>query len=201
MSPIIIDKENKKKEILQAATLVFSRKGIPNTNMIDIAREAGIGKGTIYEYFRSKEEIITETFRNFISQLNMFDLKTLAQKENEIDKLIYVVDVWMDTVINAPAEFKVIVDFWADAARQREEDRIEELSQLYVNYREFLKAIIDEGIEKGTIRKMDATIMASIIAGALDGITLHWIMNMDLFDMHSAVEMYKLNLELVLKPD
>ena len=63
MSPKIIDKEAKKAEILQAAMQVFSRKGVAKTRMADIAVAAGIGKGTIYEYFRSKEEIFAAAFQ------------------------------------------------------------------------------------------------------------------------------------------
>ena len=59
MAPKIVDKEAKKTQIIIAATQVFSKLGVAKTKMIDIAQAAGIGKGTIYEYFRSKEEIFS----------------------------------------------------------------------------------------------------------------------------------------------
>ncbi len=49
MPPKKIDKNAKKKQIIQAAMQVFSEKSVVNTKMIDIAKAAGIGKGTIYE--------------------------------------------------------------------------------------------------------------------------------------------------------
>ncbi|RMF59539.1 MAG: TetR/AcrR family transcriptional regulator, partial [Calditrichaeota bacterium] len=49
MSPKVVDKTAKRQEILDAALRVFARKGFKNTKMIDIAEEARIGKGTIYE--------------------------------------------------------------------------------------------------------------------------------------------------------
>ena len=58
MSPKIVDKEVKKKEILESAIKVFARNGIANTKVIDIAIEADTSKGNIYTYFESKEEII-----------------------------------------------------------------------------------------------------------------------------------------------
>ncbi|MBN2693554.1 TetR/AcrR family transcriptional regulator [bacterium] len=60
MSPKIVDKKAKKKIIMKHAIKIFAEKGYFQTKIIDIAKEAGIGKGTIYEYFRSKEEIISE---------------------------------------------------------------------------------------------------------------------------------------------
>jgi AcrR family transcriptional regulator len=60
--PKIIDKDEKKAEILRAAMQVFSQKGVAKTKMIDIAKCARVGKGTIYEYFDSKEDIFREAF-------------------------------------------------------------------------------------------------------------------------------------------
>ena len=62
MSPKYVDKEEKKRDLLKAAMRVFAQRGVVNTKMADIALAAGIGKGTIYEYFRSKEDIFAEAY-------------------------------------------------------------------------------------------------------------------------------------------
>ena len=64
MSPRIVDKEQKKRKIIAAALKVFASKGYKATRTSDIAEAAGIGKGTIYEYFRSKEELIEAIFES-----------------------------------------------------------------------------------------------------------------------------------------
>lgn len=63
----IVDKEQKKAEILDAAVRVLGRKGIAGTKIQDIADEAGIGKGTIYLYFRNKEEVLTSILERHVS--------------------------------------------------------------------------------------------------------------------------------------
>ncbi len=70
MAARIVDKILKKQDILSAALKVFGRQGFANTKMIDIALEAGIGKGTIYEYFRSKDEIKTASFEAFLTKMD-----------------------------------------------------------------------------------------------------------------------------------
>jgi len=60
MSPIIVDKKQKKEHILDAALGVFVNKGFSNVVINDIAKVAGIGKGTVYEYFKSKEDLFSE---------------------------------------------------------------------------------------------------------------------------------------------
>ncbi|EQB20342.1 transcriptional regulator, TetR family [Dehalobacter sp. UNSWDHB] len=54
-------KERKKTEILLAASKVFYIKGFEGTKIDDVAKEAGIGKGTVYEYFESKKQLFEET--------------------------------------------------------------------------------------------------------------------------------------------
>ena len=66
MSPKVVDRQKKREKILRAALKVFSDRGMTEFKMIDIATAAGIGKGTIYEYFSSKEDIIAGCFNVFM---------------------------------------------------------------------------------------------------------------------------------------
>ena len=58
----IVNKKEKREKILEAAISVFAKKGTAKTKTADIAEAAQIGKGTIYEYFQSKDEIIMAAF-------------------------------------------------------------------------------------------------------------------------------------------
>ncbi len=58
----------KKANIIGAAILVFAQKGYAATRIIDVAREAGIGKGTIYEYFSSKEDLFFSVFQQVMQE-------------------------------------------------------------------------------------------------------------------------------------
>ena len=55
--PATVDKDAKRREIIRAAAAVFTRSGYHVAKMQDIATAAEIGKGTIYEYFSTKEEL------------------------------------------------------------------------------------------------------------------------------------------------
>lgn len=76
MSPRPVDKELKRKQIMEAALELYKDKGFTETTVEEIAIRAGIGKGTVYGYFKSKEEVAlslignvfnrqSEEFRNF----------------------------------------------------------------------------------------------------------------------------------------
>ena len=191
MSPRIVDKDIKKQDILKAAIKVFARKGISNTNMVDIAAEAGIGKGTIYEYFRSKEEIIKEAFRNFMSRMDAAGTDQLDKISDPIDKLSHIIDGWMDILGGSHGESKVLIDFWSQSLRFENVMEEFDIKEILNSYRSFIADIIEQGISEGTIHSLDAELMASIIIGALDGIILHWIIGRDFFDLKKVVELFK----------
>ena len=85
--PRIVDKEAKKLQILHVAMRVFARKGVVKTKMIDIATEAGIGKGTIYEYFRSKDAIFVSAFTYFFETMQAELKQALASEHNPVRQL------------------------------------------------------------------------------------------------------------------
>jgi len=68
MTPIPKD-ETKRQRIIEAAIKVFAEDGVSNGKIATIASKAGIGKGTVYEYFSSKEEIFTAVFEDFFQQM------------------------------------------------------------------------------------------------------------------------------------
>jgi AcrR family transcriptional regulator len=67
-------RENRKEEILHAALELFAKQGVSHVTMQEIAVTAGISKGLIYSYFKSKDELLNELIKSFINHLyNYFD--------------------------------------------------------------------------------------------------------------------------------
>jgi len=62
---------DKPQNIIEAAVRVFARKGYYNSRVSDIAREAGIAAGTIYLYFRTKDDILVTLFRDKMAAENV----------------------------------------------------------------------------------------------------------------------------------
>ncbi len=71
-------KEERRIEILQAAGRVFYLKGFEGTKIEDVAREAGIGKGTVYEYFDSKQQLFDEMV-SYTREQHLKNIKTALQ--------------------------------------------------------------------------------------------------------------------------
>jgi len=191
MAPKIIDKKEKRGAILKAGMKVFATKGVANTKMDDIAQEAGIGKGTFYEYFRSKDELIAEAFRHFMEQIEGEVGRKLLKITDPVEKLKCLIITWIEVLENSHVEtMELILDFWAEGIRHKNEsaEMVFDLKQIYDDYRVIIITILEEGINNNQFKQINTTIVASSILGALDGMMIQWFMDKNIFKLSEAAE-------------
>ena len=191
MSPKIVDKQAKKYEILTAAMRVFAQKGVVQTRMSDIAEAAGIGKGTIYEYFRSKEDIFAETYRQVFEGTEQQVMAIISADLDPETKLRKLMTTTVDGFLGDGGEFAgIMMAFWSEAVRNKDDRIIDiiNLQQIYADYRRMISAILDEGVLTGAFQVSDTFMTASVLIGAMDGILLQCIMDPDIFTPTQAVE-------------
>src|ERR1700687_2633793 len=83
-------------EILEAAKQVFARKGFHDATMDDVAEEAGVAKGTLYLYFRSKREIFVESLRQGFIALHDETIRRMDLASTTSAKLQAFIETRMD---------------------------------------------------------------------------------------------------------
>ncbi len=184
--PKIIDKQAKKLEILHAAAKVFAEKGVVKTKMMDIAVAAAIGKGTIYEYYRSKEEIFGDTFRLIFDHMESQLADSIGNTDDPVLKLKQLIKITLEEFLEHSGDLAgIMMDFWAEGVRTKNNDvlGIINLEQVYSEYRMMIADILHDGINKRVFRKVDVNSLSVIIIGALDGIMLQWIINKNIVDI------------------
>ena len=79
---------NKRPRLVTAATAVFAAKGYASTRVADIAEHAGVGKGTVYEYFSSKEELLFAVFESINEKISTRVSVTLSKDGSAREKLL-----------------------------------------------------------------------------------------------------------------
>jgi len=191
MSPKLIDKTEKKTQIIEAAMMVFAKNGFHNTKMIDIADYAGIGKGTIYEYFRSKEEIFHESYLYSMKKMKAQAEIKLHHLTDPTEKLIGIIESFFDSFEAFHDSIYIMFDFWAEGIRKRDQQMENYLREIYYEYRQFIAGILDEGKAQGVFRDIDSNFIASSILGALDGLVLQWIVFSHDYNVHIAIDEFK----------
>jgi len=179
MSPHVVDKENKKAEILAVAMTVLAEKGFGRTRIEDVAKQAGIGKGTIYEYFRSKEELFFALYNSILKTFHDKIFTRVAAEDSAsaaIEQFIFLslsaFDEWHEFGV-------VLLDFWSEHRRGTEVHL--KFSNVYDTSRNALAELIGKGIRSGEFAPVDPVAAASVIIASLDGIMLQRIFDPDLY--------------------
>lgn len=170
--PKITDETRKKKvdNIINNALVLFSRKGYSETTIDDIVAAAGMSKGSIYSYFKSKEEIFLAIAEDRFNKRHTL-IKGFERNISSTDKIKKYID-WIlyglfeeENILNARFAF----EFWAVASRN---DIISyEAKKRYAMFYEDLSSILKEGIERGEFKTdLDIESMCYIILSSTDGI-------------------------------
>jgi len=187
--PKIVDKKEKRGKILETAIAVFAKKGIANTKITDIAEAAQVGKGTIYEYFHSKDQIFIDAFFHVMKKTEDIFKNRIASKADPIEKLRSLFDAWKEVF---SSEFKdymeIVLDFWAEGIRKKDGAATFSLKKIYDDNRRITKDILDEGVAKGKFKPMNTQIVASIILGAMDGEMVQWITDPHIFELEESFD-------------
>lgn len=158
-----MDKKRRKRRytILKAATLVFSRDGYHKARMDDIATTAGIGKGTIYQYFSSKQELFQEMVKQGID-LYLDKLKNDVKiGENCYDAFKHIIDFSFDFMQKNVDISKVIMSHPSMIDEKT-------VKWIYNKKHEIIQTIakvIDRYIQQGVFRNTNSTIAAHCFFG------------------------------------
>lgn len=172
--PKIVDKKEKARAISEAALKVFRKLGYPRTRMVDIANEAGIGKGTLYEYFKNKADIIRFAFEQYFSTFKTGAFQAMMKKSRPSEKLLALVDFSLSHAAEWEDHCAVYVDYFG-AARTDEKDWFS-LAGINDEMKRILKELIQEGQAAGEMdTQFNPVACAELLLSMFDGIIFHQI--------------------------
>jgi TetR/AcrR family fatty acid metabolism transcriptional regulator len=176
---------DKPQQIIDAAVRVFARNGFYNSRVSDIAREAGIASGTIYLYFRTKDEILVTLFREkmaaFVAALRT-EIGRERDPEAKIRRLVRqhfeVLEASPDLAEVVQVELRQGQKFFRGASAH-------EISA----YFELIGSILREGVAAGVFRHdLPVKIATKMLFGALDQMTTSWVLGKRGYRLADAAE-------------
>jgi TetR/AcrR family transcriptional regulator, fatty acid metabolism regulator protein len=164
----------KRESILRAATRVFARNGYFNSKVADIARAAGVADGTVYLYFKSKEEILHSIFDQNMAEALAADRKLIGKLRDPREKLRRIATLHLER-LGADRDLAVVFQVELRGSTKF----MEEFSAAgFAEYLGLLRAIFEEGQRAGVFRKgLNAKVAAKIFFGALDEMATNWIIS------------------------
>jgi TetR/AcrR family transcriptional regulator, fatty acid metabolism regulator protein len=176
---------DKPQQIIDAAVRVFARNGFYNSRVSDIAREAGIASGTIYLYFKTKDEILVTLFREkmaaFVSALRS-EISREKDPEAKIRRLVRlhfeVLEASPDMAEVVQVELRQGQKFFRGASAH-------EISA----YFDLIGSILHEGVAGGVFRRdLPVKIATKMLFGAMDQMTTSWVLGKRGYRLADAAE-------------
>jgi TetR/AcrR family fatty acid metabolism transcriptional regulator len=165
---------DKREAILRAAIRVFSQNGYFNSKVADIAKEAGIADGTVYLYFKSKEEILHSVFDRAMEEFISEGRKEIAEIREPDKRLRRIAQLHLEK-LGADRDLAIVFQVELRGSTKF----MQEFSAAgFAEYLEIIHQTIIEGQKRGIFRKtINATICSKILFGALDEMVTNWILS------------------------
>ncbi len=166
--------ENKRQKIIKAAVKVFAEKGFYNSRVSEIAREANVADGTIYLYFKNKDDVLISLFEEEFGQIVENMRKELEKEKDALQKIRQFAIMHLSIV----AKQQKLAEVLGVEVRQSTKFMKEYVNQPFIEYLNLIRSVIIAGQESGLIRKdLTPGIMKRAIFGALDEMARYWVLS------------------------
>jgi len=166
--------ENKHQKILQAAIKVFSEKGFYNSRVSEIAKEANVADGTIYLYFKNKDDILISLFEEEFGKI-VQNMRVSLEKDKDALQKIKRFAIAHLSIVTKQQELAEVMGV---EVRQSSKFMKEYVNKPFIEYLNIIRSVVIEGQEKGLIRKdLTPGIMKRAFFGALDEMARYWVLS------------------------
>lgn len=172
---------DKRDQILTAAERVFDAFGYAATTMDAVAAEAQLSKGSLYNYFQNKEDLFRQVFAATTSSIQDRSRNLLSGSGPAATRLDGLLDLWFERLDVSKRFGRLVLEFWATAARQDQGALSQQFRELYGYWREQLRQLIEQGVAEGAFsQQMDPAAAASLILAVLDGCQVQLMLDVGL---------------------
>jgi TetR/AcrR family transcriptional regulator, fatty acid metabolism regulator protein len=170
----------KYKQIIEAAVIVIAENGYHQAQVSKIAKQAGVADGTIYLYFKNKEDILISLFQekmgNFIEKIQ----KEIEGISSPTEKLYVLIEKHFQ-LLAADRHLAIVTQL---ELRQSNKELRLRINEVLKGYLKVVDGILIEGIEKGEFRQdLDIRLARQMIFGTIDETVTTWVMNEQKYDL------------------
>ncbi len=163
----------KPQQIIDAAVRVFARHGYYNSRVSDIAREAGVASGTIYLYFKTKDEILVRLFREKMADWVAFLRQAIADLPDAVAKLRRLVALHLRMLEDNPD----LAEVMQVELRQGHKFFRGASAHEVTAYFALIGSVLEEGIAAGLIRPdLPVKLATKTLFGAMDQVATSWVL-------------------------
>lgn len=168
------DKGDKRDALLRAAIETFAATGFFNAQVADVARTAGVAAGTVYLYFRGKDDLLISIFEKTMKEAIAAGRRTMAAIDDPLDRLRAIARLHLDRMSRDRA---LAVVFQVELRQSTK--FMERFSTTHLReYLGLIRDVVADGQAAGVFRKdVNPTLAAKLLFGMLDEMATNWILS------------------------
>ncbi|HEU5138345.1 MAG TPA: TetR/AcrR family transcriptional regulator [Bacillales bacterium] len=175
-------KQPKYKKIIDAAVVVIAEHGFDQAQISKIAKQAGVADGTIYLYFKNKEDLLISLFREKMGQFIRHIENEIADKETIEEKLFKMIEMHFRQL---SADYRLAVVTQLEL-RQSNKGLRSKIGEVLKPYLVVIDDILEKGMEQGVFdTDLDVRLARQMIFGTLDETVTNWVLNERKYDLTS----------------
>ncbi len=184
-SPKSMRDPGKPQQIIDAAIRVFARTGFYNSRVSDIAREAGIASGTIYLYFKTKDEILVTLFREKMAEWVEAVRGEIAAEPDPLAKLRRLVALHFSVLESNPDLAEVVQVELRQGHKFFRGASAHEVSAYFA----LIGGVLEAGMASGQIRPdVPVKLATKMLFGAMDQVATSWVLGKRAYRLSDAAE-------------
>ena len=164
-----------RKEILSAAEKLFAAKGFFPTTMSEIAQEAQFGTGTLYKYFRSKEDLYFTLIDEKTAEINAPMKGEFSRKMSAIEKVEKILRIEFEFIERNRDFFRIYISERSRFEWTVKEDLGKRIHKKMVSYIHLLAQVMKQGIKDGTFKPQDPMDLAHALVGIVNSFVFEWL--------------------------
>jgi AcrR family transcriptional regulator len=171
MSPRPDVSAERRAQIIEAALACFTRKGYNNTTMDDIVAESGLSKGSLYWYFKGKDDLFGEALLSVFADIGEDVMAAIAASTTASEQLRGMAQVTAGFSKAFEGYFGLILEFWSSSPSRDEAGTM--WTGMLEQYKDIVVAIIEAGVKSGEFKPVDAEPLVWAMMAAYDGLAAY----------------------------
>ena len=177
-----------REEILLAAEKVFADKGFFTTKMTDIANKAEFGTGTLYKYFKSKEDLYFTLIDEKMEEFNRLVKAVFSQKTTSIKKIEKVLRLLSEFIERNRDFFRIYISEMNRFEWTIKDDLGKAIYKKMVAYIKILSEVLKQGVKEGEFKSMSPLDLAHALVGIVNSLVFEWLISSKPYSLNSKVD-------------
>jgi AcrR family transcriptional regulator len=177
-----------REEILSSAQKVFAAKGFFPTTMSDIAREAEFGTGTLYKYFKSKQELYFTLIDEKVEEINRLIKAELSQKTSAIERIKKVLALQFEFIERNRDFFRIYISERNRFEWTVKDDLGKGIHEKMISYINILAEVMSQGVNGKEFKPMDPMDLAHAFVGIVNSFVFEWLISGETYPLISKLD-------------